>query len=81
MYAPQGIQAGEIFIPGQDTGQGTTQEKETKDPLPGAPNPALVPYREVYQRYMDAASQALEQSYIPSGLKDYVKGYFEELGQ
>jgi hypothetical protein len=83
VYAPRlaGGKKGEIFIPGQDTGQGTTQERQTKDPLPGVLNPALVPYQEVLQGYKDAANQALDQSYIPSGLKEYVKGYFESLGQ
>ena len=71
----------EVFIPGQETGQGTTEERETENPLPGAPNPALVPYRQVIQSYRDAANQALEQSYIPSGLKDYVKAYFLGLGE
>jgi hypothetical protein len=83
VYAPRlaGGKKGEIFIPGQDTGQGTTQERQTNDPLPGTLNPALVPYQQVIQSYQDAANLALNQSYIPSGLKDYVKGYFESLGQ
>lgn len=79
VYVPQsvtGSSQNEVFIPGQDTGQGTTEEREVENPLPGAPNPALVPYRQVLQSYADAASQALDQSYIPSGLKDYVKAYF-----
>mgnify|MGYP000869339183 FL=1 len=79
VYAPQsaeGSSQNEVFIPGQETGQGTTEEREVENPLPGAPNPALVPYRQVLQQYSDAANQALDQSYIPSALKDYVKAYF-----
>lgn len=80
VYAPQ--QSGgnkELFIPGQDTGQGTTEERQSQEPLPGSPNPALVPYADVFQRYLDSAHQALDQTYIPAGLKSYVEKYFEQL--
>ena len=69
----------EVVIPGQDSGEGETQVRERKDPLPGAPGEALVPYHEVYYSYLDAANQAVERSYIPSGLKEYVKEYFARL--
>jgi hypothetical protein len=38
-----------------------------------------MPYYEVFQSYLDSASQAIEQTYIPSGLKDYVREYFSNL--
>jgi len=38
-----------------------------------------VPYHEVFYTYRDAAHQALERSYIPEGLKDYVREYFSQL--
>jgi hypothetical protein len=69
----------ELFIPGQETGQGETELREQTDPLPGAPGPALVPYHEVYYEYLDAANQTIERSYIPSGLEDYVREYFSRL--
>ena len=69
----------EVTIPGQDTGQGETQTRESTDPLPGTPGEALVPYHEVYYNYLDSANQAIEQSYIPTGLKDYVREYFSQL--
>ena len=53
--------------------------RERKDPLPGAPGQVLVPYHEVYYHYLDTANRAMEQSYIPSGLKDYVREYFSRL--
>jgi hypothetical protein len=40
---------------------------------------ASVPYREVYADYADQASAALEGSYIPLGLKRYVRDYFSSL--
>jgi hypothetical protein len=82
IYAPweHGPDNGEeLFIPGQDTGQGDSQVRESTDPLAGAVNPALMPYYEVYYTYVDAANQFIEQSYIPSGLKDYVREYFLSL--
>lgn len=82
VYVPResGSSNGEIFIPGVDTGGGTVEERETRSPLPGAPNPALVPYRQHFQEYLQAAGQALEESYIPGNLKDYIQAYFEALG-
>ena len=69
----------EVVIAGSETGQGETQVQEAKEPLPGAPGQALVPYHEVYYDYLDAANQAMERSYIPKGLRDYVREYFSQL--
>lgn len=82
VYAPrEKAPAGnnQISIPGQDTDQGQTQSTEQRDPISGVTNPALVPYNQVYQSYFDAANQAVEQSSIPQGLKDYVREYFTQL--
>jgi hypothetical protein len=68
-----------FYIPGQDTGDGETQVRERYDPFPGSPGQALVPYHEVFYTYMDAANQAIEQSYIPNSLKDFVREYFSQL--
>jgi hypothetical protein len=68
-----------LSISGQDTGQGETQSRETTDPLPGSLNPVLVPYQAAYYDYLNIASQTIEQSYIPAGLKDYVREYFSQL--
>jgi hypothetical protein len=38
-----------------------------------------VPYREVYAEYAEQAGAALEGSYIPLGLKQYVREYFSSL--
>ena len=69
----------ELTISGQETGQGETQIREQRDPLPGTTDPALVPYYDVYYDYLDAASETIERSYIPPGLKDYVRDYFSRL--
>lgn len=68
-----------VFIPGQDTDQGETQTREQRDPLPGAHGPAIMPYYEVFETYLNSANQAIEQSYIPSSLKDYIREYFSQL--
>ncbi len=49
-------------------------------PLP-APHSgrANVPYREVYAEYAAQAGTALEGSYVPLGLKQYVRDYFSSL--
>jgi hypothetical protein len=69
----------ELVISGNDTGQGATQVRERQDPLPGSPGEALVPYHEVYYDYLDAANQAMEHSYVPPALQDYVRDYFSQL--
>jgi hypothetical protein len=43
------------------------------------PGPALTPYNQVYGHYSDAASQALDNSYIPLGMKGYIRNYFGAL--
>jgi hypothetical protein len=68
-----------VFIPGQDTDQGETQTREQQDPLPGAHRPAIMPYYEVFETYLNSANQTIEQSYIPSSLKDYIREYFSQL--
>jgi hypothetical protein len=40
---------------------------------------AGVPYREVYAEYAAQAGVALEGSYIPLGMKQYVRDYFSSL--
>ena len=64
---------------GQESGQGETDLRERENPLPGAPGEALVPYYEVYYEYLDAATRAMEQAYVPTGLREYVREYFSQL--
>lgn len=42
-------------------------------------NPAQVPYNQVYRQYADAAGEALDDSYIPLGMKEFVRNYFGAL--
>jgi len=82
VYAPwQRSQSsgGQLFIPGKDTGQGQTQTTEGNSALPGSTNPSLVPYNQVYYLYFNAANQAMQQSYIPPGMLDYIRQYFSQL--
>jgi hypothetical protein len=82
IYVPwqrRGEAAEELFIPGQDTGQGETQVRERPQPLPGAAGPSLIPYQEVYGSYLDSANQALAREPIPAGLQEYVRDYFSQL--
>ena len=82
VYAPRetsGQGQDELSISAQDTGQGDITSTEQRDPTAGGNNPALVPYQSVFQSYLDAATGAMDQSYIPPGMKDYVKNYFSQL--
>ena len=69
----------ELFIPGQDLGQGENQSTEGESNLPATSNPLLVPYSQVYSNYLTAAYQAIQQNYIPSYLLDYIRLYFSQL--
>lgn len=61
------------------------REGDEGPPVVGAPLPApeggtaSVPYRQVYADYAEEAGAALEGSYIPLGMKQYVREYFSSL--
>ena len=46
---------------------------------PAEQNGSQVGYRDVYGQYQDRAVQNIEQSYVPLGMKDLVRQYFNEL--
>jgi hypothetical protein len=69
----------EVTLPGQDSGQGESEVRERENPLPGSPGDALVPYYEFYAQYLDAANEAMERTYVPEGLREYVREYFTRL--
>jgi len=79
----------ELYVPGRfdEDGLGVDVGREGGDgapvgdvPLPVAEaGEASVPYREVYAGYAAQAGTALEGSYIPLGLKQYVRDYFSSL--
>jgi hypothetical protein len=79
IYVPDwlGGEDGEwVDVPGQGEGGPPTGE------TPGGPRDegqALVPYDEVYTDYQTQAASALENSYIPQGMKEYVRAYFSAL--
>jgi hypothetical protein len=82
IYVPWERMQGEndpLVISGQDTGQGNDQIREQDTPLPGSINPVSVPYQDVYSSYLDTAYETIDQSYIPTGLKDYILEYFSQL--
>ena len=54
----------------QNTGSGSGQ---------GTNNPSVVPYTDVFQDFYDFAITSLDRSYVPLGVKDYVRDYFSSL--
>lgn len=69
----------QLFIPGLDSGQGSTLVQSAENTAPGLPNPALVPYQQAYYSYLNAAMQSISQDYIPQNLAKYVQQYFLSL--
>jgi hypothetical protein len=43
------------------------------------PQGSQVPYADVYGNYRDAANQALEEDYIPLGMRGFIRDYFSSL--
>lgn len=80
----------ELYIPYriEEEGAGLNVGREGEEgglPAGSAPLPAPqggranVPYHEVYAEYAAQAGVALENSYIPLGMKRYVRDYFSSL--
>jgi hypothetical protein len=79
IYDPERLGEGEgsmIEVPGEGEGGPPTGETEG---VPHDEGQALVPYDEVYTDYQAQAASALENNYIPRGIKDYVRAYFSSL--
>lgn len=82
IYVPrmQGeVSNNELEIQGQDSGMGQEEINQSPNPLPGLDNPSLVPYSEVFQSYLNTANEAMDQSYVPEDIKEYVRSYFSQL--
>jgi hypothetical protein len=79
----------EVYAPQRMSGEGPGinlgRDGEEGSPSGEAPLPAperggaSIPYREVYADYAAQAHAALEGSYIPLGMKQYVRDYFSSL--
>ncbi len=63
---------------GREGGEGGMVVGEVPLPAPEG-GQANVPYQEVYAEYAARAGSALEGSYIPLGMKQYVRDYFSSL--
>ena len=74
-----GGEGGPIVNPDPQDAQGGVPIGEAPVDPDQDPGVAQVPYNQVYGQYNDAASQALEDSYIPLGMKGYVRQYFGAL--
>jgi len=72
-------QGEQMVIPGKDTGQGETANRENHNPSGGQLGPALIPYKQVYTQYIEAAQQAINSSDIPTAYRDLVRDYFTNL--
>ena len=78
-YRPSGQQGEQSNVQGQQGQGGSSQTQQGQSTLPGANNPSVVPYEQVYPEYSQAASEALDRGYIPPHLKDFVRDYFSRL--
>lgn len=82
VYAPEhlGGEGGPVVKPGgPDPESAPLPIGETPGDPNRDPGEAMVPYSEVYGEYSEAASEALDDGYIPLGYKSYVRRYFTSL--
>jgi hypothetical protein len=78
IYDPLFSTGREDFIPGSDVfDPGEVYAGSSMDDAYS--NDAQVGYSSVYANYQEKATQSLQNSYIPAGLKDLVKDYFSSL--
>ena len=78
IYDPLLSSSSPDFVPGQtpfDPNE-TYQNPDLDSPYG---NEAQVGYKQVFAQYQEKATQSLQNSYIPAGLKDIVKDYFSSL--
>ncbi len=68
-------------ISGRPDDRGAVRVREGADPTAGLPGGSLIPLRDVLPAYRSAEAEALERTYIPTGLKSYVRDYFAALGE
>ncbi len=59
---------------------GTGQTSQGDNQGQGTDNGAVVPYTQVIQDFSDFAIEALDRTYVPIDVKDYVRDYFASLG-
>ena len=77
VYDPLFSTGREDVIPGGEFDPGEVYAGSSMDDA--YRNDAQVGYSSVYADYQEKATQSLQNSYIPSGLKDLVKDYFSSL--
>ena len=79
IYSPRRIggplSGEESFLQSDDPNAPVIQGEFSQNPT----GSATVPYSSVYSDYANAASQALENGYVPLGLRDLIRSYFSSL--
>lgn len=78
IYNPLDSNAAPDFVPGATPFE-PNDAFQSQDPNSPSANDAQVGYKQVYAQYEEKATQTLQNSYIPAGLKDIVKDYFSSL--
>ena len=79
IYAPRRLggplSGEESFLQSDDPNAPIIQGEFAQNPI----GSASVPYSSVFGSYANAASQALENGYVPLGLRDLIRSYFSSL--
>ena len=60
-------------------GEGETLGKKPVKGIPTKPEASYKPYRDIYQDYKDRAEEVINEQNIPSGYKDIIRLYFDDI--
>lgn len=78
LYNPAAVRSRQVQVPGGDFDRPQIAEGSPTDAPDGE---ARVDYRDVLPTYQQRATKAMQDRYIPLGMKDLVRDYFSSLGQ
>lgn len=76
LYNPAGVRSRQVQLPGGDFDRPQISLGEQTD---GADGEARVDYRDVLPTYQERATRAMQDRYIPLGMKELVRDYFSSL--
>jgi hypothetical protein len=78
VYDPAATRLRQVQVPGGDFDR--PQVTEGDQPSEGADGEVTVDFRDVLPTYQERATRAMQDRYVPLGMKDLVRDYFSSLG-
>ena len=77
MYNPGSLRTRQVEVPGGDIDRPQISESDKQSD--GGDGEVRVDFRDVLPTYQERATKAMQDRYIPLGMKDLVRDYFSSL--